>query len=167
MTPCGFSTSAWRISSTRVVTRSSFQCGERTRAYVLPSARKRFALAATTCISLRPRGAFSRARYHRNVFTTRPELRGTFGMVSSTHWIASQTAMAVLERGGNAFDAAVAAGFVLQVVEPHLNGPGGEVPIILSDARRAAVEVICGPGPAPKAATTSHRRSRGLEEIPG
>src|SRR6266446_78181 len=76
------------------------------------------------------------------MFTTRPELRGSFGMVSSTHWIASQTGMAVLERGGNAFDAAVAAGFVLQVVEPHLNGPGGEVPIILWDARRAAVEVI-------------------------
>src|SRR6266516_2847358 len=101
------------------------------------------------------------------VFTTRPELRGTFGMVSSTHWIASQTAMAVLERGGNAFDAAVAAGFVLQVVEPHLNGPGGDLPIILWDARRAAVEVICGQGPAPKAATTSHFRSLGLDDIPG
>ena len=101
------------------------------------------------------------------MFTTRPELRGTFGMVSSTHWIASQTGMAVLERGGNAFDAAVAAGFVLQVVEPHLNGPGGEVPIILWDARRAAVEVICGQGPAPRAASTSHFRSLGLDDIPG
>src|SRR6266700_1489654 len=88
-------------------------------------------------------------------------------MVSSTHWIASQTAMAVLERGGNAFDAAVAAGFVLQVVVPHLNGPGGDLPIILWDARRAAVEVICGQGPAPKAATTSHFRSLGLDDIPG
>jgi gamma-glutamyltranspeptidase/glutathione hydrolase len=101
------------------------------------------------------------------MFTTRPELRGTFGMVSSTHWIASQTGMAVLERGGNAFDAAVAAGFVLQVVEPHLNGPGGEVPIILWDARRAVVEVICGQGPAPTSASTSHFRSLGLDDIPG
>ena len=64
-------------------------------------------------------------------FTTRPELRGTFGMVASTHWLASAAGMAVLERGGNAFDAAVAAGFTLQVVEPHLNGPGGEVPALL------------------------------------
>jgi Asp-tRNA(Asn)/Glu-tRNA(Gln) amidotransferase A subunit family amidase len=45
-------------------------------------------------------------------FTTRPEILGTFGVVSSTHWIASQVGMAVLEKGGNAFDAAVAAGFV-------------------------------------------------------
>ncbi len=56
-------------------------------------------------------------------FTTRPELAGTFGMVASTHWLASAAGMAVLEKGGNAFDAAVAAGLVLQVVEPHLNGP--------------------------------------------
>jgi gamma-glutamyltranspeptidase/glutathione hydrolase len=75
--------------------------------------------------------------------------------------------MAVLERGGNAFDAAVAAGFVLQVVEPHLNGPGGEVPIILWDTRQAAVEVICGQGPAPQAANVSAFRALGLDVIPG
>ena len=67
-------------------------------------------------------------------FTTRPEILGTFGVVASTHWLASATGMAILEKGGNAFDAAVAAGFALQVVEPHLNGPGGEVPIILYSA---------------------------------
>jgi Gamma-glutamyltranspeptidase len=80
-------------------------------------------------------------------FTTRPELKGTFGMVSSTHWLASGCGMSVLERGGNAFDAAVAAGFVLQVVEPHLNGPGGEVPMVLWDATRRKPEVLCGQGP--------------------
>jgi len=101
------------------------------------------------------------------MFTTRPELRGTFGMVSSTHWLASQTGMAILERGGNAFDAAVAAGFVLQVVEPHLNGPGGDLPIILWDARRARVEVICGQGPVPKAASIRHFQELGLDDIPG
>jgi len=100
-------------------------------------------------------------------FTTRPELRGSFGMVSSTHWLASQSGMAVLERGGNAFDAAVAAGFVLQVVEPHLNGLGGDLPIILRDVRHAAVEVICGQGPAPKAASIRHFRELGLDMIPG
>ena len=69
-------------------------------------------------------------------FTTRPELAGTFGMVASTHWLASAAGLAVLERGGNAFDAAVAAGLVLQVVEPHLNGLGGEVPVIAHHAGR-------------------------------
>jgi gamma-glutamyltranspeptidase / glutathione hydrolase len=68
-------------------------------------------------------------------FTTRPEILGTFGVVASTHWLATATGMAILERGGNAFDAAAAAGFALQVVEPHLNGPGGDLPIILYSAR--------------------------------
>jgi gamma-glutamyltranspeptidase/glutathione hydrolase len=100
-------------------------------------------------------------------FTTRPELKGTFGMASSTHWMATQCAMAVLEAGGNAFDAAVAAGFVLEVVEPHLNGLGGEVPIVLWDSSHGRVEVICGQGPAPAAASLQRIRSMGVDEIPG
>ncbi len=86
-------------------------------------------------------------------FTTRPELAGTFGMVTSTHWLASAAGMAVLEAGGNAFDAAVAAGLVLQVVEPHLNGPGGEVPVIGYSSRDGEAFVVDGQGPAPAAAT--------------
>ena len=76
-------------------------------------------------------------------FTTRPTLAGTFGMAASTHWSATATAMSVLERGGNAVDAACAAGFVLQVVEPHLNGPGGDAPIIVS-VRGERPRVLCG-----------------------
>ena len=100
-------------------------------------------------------------------FTTRPELRGTFGAVASTHWLASATGMGVLERGGSAFDAAVAAGFVLQVVEPHLNGPGGEVPILGCRPGDAEPFVICGQGCAPAAATIDHFRALGLDIIPG
>jgi len=100
-------------------------------------------------------------------FTTRPELRGTFGMVASTHWLASAAGMAALERGGNAFDAAVTAGFVLQIVEPHMNGPGGEAPILLYSAERDEVLVVAGQGVAPAAATTERFRELGLELVPG
>ena len=75
--------------------------------------------------------------------------------------------MAVLERGGNAFDAAVATAFTLQVVEPHLNGPGGDVPVIINDVRTGKTEVICGQGPAPAKATIAHYRSLGLDMVPG
>jgi gamma-glutamyltranspeptidase / glutathione hydrolase len=88
-------------------------------------------------------------------------------MVASTHWLASAAGMAVLERGGNAFDAAVAAGFVLQVVEPHLNGPGGETPIVLYSADRDEVLVVDGQGPAPAAATIERFRELGLDLVPG
>jgi gamma-glutamyltranspeptidase/glutathione hydrolase len=101
------------------------------------------------------------------VFTTRPELRGTFGMVASTHWLASAAGMAVLEQGGNAFDAAVAAGFTLQVVEPHLNGPGGDLPALLWPSGGEPV-VLCAQGPAPRRATIErYRDTLGLELVPG
>src|SRR5262249_56457738 len=86
-------------------------------------------------------------------FTTRPELKGTFGMVASTHWLASAVGMAVLERGGNAYDAAVAAGFTLQVVEPHLNGPGGDMPAVPYSTYTRPRVGASRPGPPPPAAT--------------
>ncbi|MEA2170628.1 MAG: gamma-glutamyltranspeptidase / glutathione hydrolase [Solirubrobacteraceae bacterium] len=97
-------------------------------------------------------------------FLTRPELQGNFGMVASTHWLASAAGMGVLERGGNAFDAAVTAGFVLQVVEPHLNGPGGDMPLIGWDG---APFVICGQGVTPAAASVARLRELGLDAVPG
>lgn len=99
-------------------------------------------------------------------FTTRPEIRGTFGVVTSTHWIASAVGMAMLERGGNAFDASVAIGLVLQVVEPHLNGPAGDLPVIWREAG-GEPQVICAQGPAPKAATIEAMQDLGLTLIPG
>lgn len=101
------------------------------------------------------------------MFTTRPEITGTFGVVSATHWIAAQAAMGVLERGGNAFDAAVAGGFVLQVVEPHLNGPGGEVPLLLWAAHGRQLLALNGQGCAPAAATPAAFRRLGLQQVPG
>jgi gamma-glutamyltranspeptidase/glutathione hydrolase len=100
-------------------------------------------------------------------FTTRPTLEGTFGMVSSTHWLASQSAQRMLELGGNAFDAAAAGGFVLHVVEPHLNGPGGDLPAIVATAADPTPRVLCGQGPAPAGATAEAFAAMGLDHVPG
>jgi gamma-glutamyltranspeptidase/glutathione hydrolase len=98
---------------------------------------------------------------------TRPDLRGTFGMAATTHWTASATAAAVLERGGNAFDAAVAAAFVLHLVEPHLNGPGGDMTGLVATADDPTPQVLVGQGPAPQGATLEHFAAEGLDLVPG
>lgn len=100
-------------------------------------------------------------------FTTRPEIRGTFGVATSTHWIASSVGMSILEKGGNAFDAAVATALTLQVVEPHLNGPAGDMPAIFYSATTGKVEVLCAQGVAPEAATIAHYKEQDLTLIPG
>ena len=101
-------------------------------------------------------------------FTTRPEIVGTFGVVATTHWIGTAVGMSVLERGGNAFDAGVAAALTLQVVEPHLCGPGGDIPAMLHHAGSARTLVVCGQGPAPAGATIAHYRDHlGLDIVPG
>ena len=62
--------------------------------------------------------------------------------------------MSILERGGNAFDAAVATGITLQIVEPHLSGPAGDMPAILYSARNSAgMRILCTQGTAAAAAT--------------
>jgi gamma-glutamyltranspeptidase/glutathione hydrolase len=101
------------------------------------------------------------------MFTTRPELLGTFGVVATTHWLASAAGMAMLEKGGNAFDAAVAAGFVLHIAEPHLNGPGGDMPALIYDRANDAYRMICGQGVAPAGATIDHYHGLGLDLVPG
>ena len=100
-------------------------------------------------------------------FTTRPEIKGTFGVAASTHWLATAVAMRMLERGGNAFDAAVACAFTLQVVEPHLNGPGGEVPLILWSAKERRARVLCGQGTAPAKANIAAFHALGHKLVPG
>lgn len=99
-------------------------------------------------------------------FTTRPTLTGTFGMAATTHWLATGTAQSVLERGGNAFDAAVAGCLVLHLAEPHLNGPAGDL-VGLVAPRGSAPRVLSGQGPAPAGATIAHYRALGLDSVPG
>src|ERR1700747_1895860 len=100
-------------------------------------------------------------------FTTRPAIRGTFGVLAATHRVASAVAMAMLEKGGNAFDAAAAAVFTLQVVEPSTNGPLGEAPMLVWSEANHRCDMICGQGGAPQAATIARFRELGLDLIPG
>lgn len=101
------------------------------------------------------------------MFTTRPQLLGNVGMVSSTHWLASSASMSILDAGGNAFDAAAAGAFVLQVVEPHQNGPGGDLVALLRPSGQPLPTVLCGQGVAPAGATAEHFAALGLDLIPG
>lgn len=98
---------------------------------------------------------------------TRPTLGGSFGMVTSTHWLATASAQSVLERGGNAFDAAVAGAFVLHIVEPHRNGPGGDVVgLFVTEFEPTTPVVLMGQGPAPSGATVERYREEGLDVVP-
>jgi len=99
-------------------------------------------------------------------FTTRPCVAGYGGAVAAGHYLAAQIGAAELASGGNAADAACAMGFALQVLEPHQNGPAGEVPILVWDARAERATAISGQGPAPAAATIDAMRARGLDQIP-
>lgn len=97
---------------------------------------------------------------------SRPQLLGSFGMAATTHWIPTAVGQSVLERGGNAFDAVVAAGFVMHVAEPHLNGPGGDMVAMIAPAD-GEVAVVVGQGAAPMGSTIDHYLSQGLEYVPG
>src|SRR4051794_39876484 len=88
-------------------------------------------------------------------------------MAAATHWAAAATAMGVLERGGTAFDAAVAGAFVLHVTEPHLNGPGGDMTAVFATADDPTPRVLDGQGPAPAGASAARYRTEGLDRVPG
>jgi len=100
-------------------------------------------------------------------FTTRPVIMGTHAVIATGHYLATDAGLRILHRGGNAFDAAVAAGFCLCVLEPQLNGIGGEVPMLLYSAERREVFAISGQGVAPKRATVDWFRNEGINLIPG
>ncbi|MEQ8697441.1 MAG: gamma-glutamyltransferase, partial [Bauldia litoralis] len=99
--------------------------------------------------------------------TVRPLIQGTQGIVASTHYTAATVGWEILARGGNAVDAACAAGFAMQVVEPHLCGPAGEAPILIYSRAEQKVHVINGQGKAPMAATLDRFRDLGLSLVPG
>jgi gamma-glutamyltranspeptidase/glutathione hydrolase len=99
--------------------------------------------------------------------TTRPVVSGTQGVVAGGHPLVSMAGMRMLLAGGNAFDAAVAAGFAAAVVEPTASYTlCGECVALVHDARRRETHAVSGQGTAPALATVALFRGRGLDRIP-
>jgi gamma-glutamyltranspeptidase/glutathione hydrolase len=99
--------------------------------------------------------------------TTRPVVAGTQGVVSAGHPLVSMAGMRMLLQGGNAFDAAVAAGFAAAVVEPTASYTlCGECVALVHDARRGETLAVSGQGTAPALATPAFFRGRGLDRVP-
>jgi hypothetical protein len=99
--------------------------------------------------------------------TTRPVVSGTQGVVATGHPLVSMAGMRMLVAGGNAFDAAVAAGFAAAVVEPTASYTlCGECVALVHDVRRNETRAVSGQGTAPALATPAFFRGRGLDRIP-
>src|ERR1700716_139952 len=99
-------------------------------------------------------------------FATRPVLQGSLGMVAAGHYLAAAIGLNQLEKGGNAVDAGVAAGFALALLKPQSVGIGGEAPILIHLAQEGRNIAINGQGWAPRAATIDWFRAHGISLIP-
>ena len=100
-------------------------------------------------------------------FTTRPVIMGQRGVVTSGHYLATAAGFRIMEQGGNAIDAAAAMCLCLNLLEPHLNGIGGEVPTLIYSAKEKKAFAICGLGWSPQAFTIDWCRQHHVDLIPG
>jgi gamma-glutamyltranspeptidase len=107
----------------------------------------------------------TRSPHGRNFEAYRPVVMGRNGMVSSGHPLASQAGIAMLQKGGNAVDAAIATAAALNVVEPLMSGAGGDGFIMVYQQETGRIEVCNGTGAAPYAATREYYAD-GLGGIP-
>ena len=97
----------------------------------------------------------------------RPLVMGTRGVVTSAHYLATAAGFRIMEQGGNAIDAAAAMSFCLNLVEPHQNGLGGEVPMLVYSAKEKKSYSISGMGWSPQALTVDWCRTNNVDLIPG
>ena len=101
-----------------------------------------------------------------NPRATRSVVLARNGIVATSQPLASAAGLRVLQQGGNAIDAAVTAAAVLSVVEPTMNGIGGDLFAIVYDAKTKTVRGLNASGRAAAAATPDEFRRRKLDEIP-
>ena len=88
-----------------------------------------------------------------------------FGIVSTPQFLASQAGAHILEQGGNAIDAAIAANAVMGVVQPYVNGMGGDLFMLYYEARTGKVYGLNSSGWTPRALTIDYLKSKGVTEI--
>src|SRR5438046_1638757 len=91
-----------------------------------------------------------------DVVTGRSTVATRYGIVAASQPLAARAGVQVLERGGNAIDAAIAANAVLSVVEPQMNGPGGDLFAIVSMVGDAALHGLNAAGWAPQGLTPAY-----------
>jgi gamma-glutamyltranspeptidase/glutathione hydrolase len=126
-----------------------------------------FALAGLAWLGLgSPRRAWAHDRPAGPLHKTRSAVIARQGMAATSQPLATATAIRVLQQGGNAVDAAIAANAVLGVVEPMSCGLGGDLFAIVWDARTKRLVGLNASGRAPAAATIELFRTKGLDAIP-
>ena len=96
----------------------------------------------------------------------RPVVMGTRWMITADHPLAAQAGAAILEDGGNAVDAAVAANLVMAVVRPHMCGLGGDLFALIYMAGEKKFEALDASGRAPYAANLDVYRNKGYTVLP-
>src|SRR5437870_6172804 len=101
-----------------------------------------------------------------SVIVGRSRIATTYGIVAASQPLAAQAGVQILERGGNAVDAAIAANAVLGVVEPQSNGIGGDLSAIVYDAKSGALYGLNSSGWAPRGLTPAWLKSQGFAEMP-
>ena len=91
---------------------------------------------------------------------------GTRGMVVCAHYLATQAGLSILTQGGNAIDAAIAANAVMTVVYPSTCSAGGDIFMLIWEAKTQRLYALNGSGRAPRGMTPEYFLSREMKEIP-
>jgi len=97
---------------------------------------------------------------------TRSVVRAMNGMIATSQPLASAAGLRILQQGGNAVDAAVAAAAVLCVVEPMMVSPGGDLFALVWDAKKKELKALNSSGRSPKALTISALKAKGINQMP-
>lgn len=105
-------------------------------------------------------------RQYGELWATRSQVIAQNGMAASSHPLTTQVALDILKAGGNAIDAAIAANAMEGVVEPHMNGIGGDLFAIVWDAKSKKLYGLNGSGRSPKSLPLAEFQKRGIKHIP-